>query len=51
MSFYVCDCCNEQTNYGRDTSKAYIEIEQLDLKFCSYDCLKEYFKKELDKEK
>jgi hypothetical protein len=44
MSFYTCDNCNKHKDYGCST-KATIEIEQLELKFCCYDCLLEYFKK------
>ena len=43
MSFYECDCCHNKINYGNST-KAKYEIENLDLKFCCYDCLVVYFK-------
>jgi hypothetical protein len=48
MSFYTCDNCDEHKDYGNSTKATY-EIEQLDLRFCSYDCLLGFFKKLNDK--
>jgi hypothetical protein len=45
MSFYTCDTCKQKVSYKPNESKATYEIEQLDLCFCCYTCLENYFKR------